>query len=291
MHRQPLSTAIAVALAAALAAPVVFAQAATPEAKNAPELERVEVIGEIVYRDRTEATAPVLSYDLEYFQRFEPLTVGDMLKRVPSVTFVSDVLEYDGVRLRGLDSGYTQILINGKRVPGAGLDRAFFVDRIPAEIVERIEIVRSASADRSGDAVAGALNIVLRDGYSIDGGYIRAGTTRFDDGEYESNVGVFWGGQALGGNVLLGANVQGRRNPKDKFSQRFDAPGGTLDNTEVQTDVRSGTDYAFNADYRAGVGETAELHLSGMFVRTDRIQGLHRVPLGPGKQCQSADDQ
>ena len=273
MHRQPLSTAIAVALAAALAAPVVFAQAATTtEAKNAPELERVEVIGEIVYRDRTEATAPVLSYDLEYFQRFEPLTVGDMLKRVPSVTFVSDVLEYDGVRLRGLDSGYTQILINGKRVPGAGLDRAFFVDRIPAEIVERIEIVRSASADRSGDAVAGALNIVLRDGYSIDGGYIRAGTTRFDDGEYESNVGVFWGGQALGGNVLLGANVQGRRNPKDKFSQRFDAPGGTLDNTEVQTDVRSGTDYAFNADYRAGVGETAELHLSGMFVRTDRIQ-------------------
>lgn len=270
MHRQPLSTAIAVALAAALAAPLC-AQAAT-EAKDAPQLERVEVIGEIVYRDRTEATAPVLSYDLEYFQRFEPLTVGDMLKRVPSVTFVSDVLEYDGVRLRGLDSGYTQILINGKRVPGAGLDRAFFVDRIPAEIVERIEIVRSASADRSGDAVAGALNIVLRDGYSIDGGYVRAGTTRFDDGKYESNAGAFWGGEALSGNLLLGVNVQGRRNPKEKFSQRFDEPGGTLDNTEVQTDVRSGTDYAFNADYRVGVGETAELHLSGMFVRTDRIQ-------------------
>ena len=144
MHRQPLSTAIAVALAAALAAPL-SAHAAT-DAKDAPQLESVQVVGEIIYRDRTEATAPVLTYDLEYFQRFEPLTVGDMLKRVPSVTFVSDVLEYDGVRLRGLDSGYTQILINGKRVPGAGLDRAFFVDRIPAEIVERIEIVRGLLA-------------------------------------------------------------------------------------------------------------------------------------------------
>ena len=284
MHRQPLSTAIAVALAAALAAPLASAQAAATEAKDAPQLDRVEVVGEIVYRDRTEATAPVLTYDLEYFQRFEPLTVGDMLKRVPSITFVSDVLEYDGVRLRGLDSGYTQILINGKRVPGAGLDRGFFVDRIPAEIVERIEIVRSASADRSGDAVAGALNIVLRDGYSLDGGYFRAGTTRFQDGEYEPNVGAFWGGEALGGNLLLGANIQGRRNPKDKFSQRFDAPGGTLDNTEVQTDVRSGTDYAFNADYRTTVGETGELHLSGMFVRTDRLQVEDSIEYRSGLQ-------
>jgi len=273
MTRQPLTTAIAVALASALVAPAAFAQAATAAAAPSPaQLDRVEVVGEIIYRDRTEATAPVLSYDLAYFQRFEPLTVGDMLKRVPSVTFVSDVLEYDGVRLRGLDSGYTQILINGKRVPGAGLDRAFFVDRIPAEIVERIEIVRSASADRSGDAVAGALNIVLRDGYSIDGGYLRAGATRFNDDEFEPSLGAFWGGEALGGNLLVGANVQGRRNPKDKFSQRFGAPGAALDNTEVQTDVRSGKDYAFNADYRVGVGETGELHLSGMFVRTDRIQ-------------------
>lgn len=273
MHRQPLSTAIAVALATALAAPAAFSQAATAAAAPSPaQLDRVEVVGEIIYRDRTEATAPVLTYDLAYFQRFEPLTVGDMLKRVPSVTFISDVLEYDGVRLRGLDSGYTQILINGKRVPGAGLDRAFFVDRIPAEIVERIEIVRSASADRSGDAVAGALNIVLRDGYSLDGGYIRAGATRFNDDEYEPTFGAFWGGEALGGNLLLGANVQGRRNPKDKFSQRFDEPGGTLENTEVQTDVRYGNDYAFNADYRTAIGETGELHLSGMFVRTDRIQ-------------------
>ena len=273
MPRQPLTAAIAVALASALAAPGLAAQAAPAASASEPtELDRIEVVGEIVYRDRTEATAPVLTYDLEYFQRFEPLTVGDMLKRVPSITFVSDVLEYDGVRLRGLDAGYAQILINGKRVPGAGLDRGFFVDRIPAEIVERIEIVRSASADRSGDAIAGALNIVLRDGYSLDGGYFRAGATRFNDDEIEPTLGAFWGGEALGGNLLLGANVQGRRNPKDKFSARFDEPGGTLENTEVQTDVRSGRDYAFNADYRVGVGETGELHLHGMFVRTDRLE-------------------
>ena len=97
----------------------------------------------IVYRDRVETPAPVLQYGLDYFERFEPLTVGDMLKRVPGVGFLSDVLEYDGVRMRGLDSAYTKILINGRKVPGSGVDRSFFVDRIPAELVERIEIVRS----------------------------------------------------------------------------------------------------------------------------------------------------
>lgn len=267
MSRLVLASAIGTALAASAA----MAQSPPRPAPDAAQLDRIEVRGEIIYRDRTEATAPVLSYDLAYFQPFEPLTVGDMLKRVPSVTFLSDVLEYDGVRLRGLDAGYTQILINGQRVPGAGLDRSFFVDRIPAEIVERIEIVRSASADRSGDAVAGALNIVLRDGYSLDGGYFRLGSTRYQDETFEPTLGAFWGGDALGGKLLVGANMQGRRSPKDKFSERFDGPGGTLVNTEVQTDVRRGNDYAFNADWRTAIG-AAELRLTGLFVRTDRVQ-------------------
>src|SRR5690606_34987293 len=153
-----LARAIVLALGACLATPMLAASgAAATDAPDARELDTVVVQAEIIYRNRTEDVAPVLSYDLEYFQRFEPLTVGDLLKRVPSVAFVSDVLEYDGARLRGLDPGYTQILINGKKVPGAGDDRSFFVDRIPAELVERIEIVRSTSANRSGDAMAGAV--------------------------------------------------------------------------------------------------------------------------------------
>ena len=63
--------------------------------------EEIVVPGQITYRNRTDDAAPVLEYGLDYFQRFEPLTVGDALKRVPSVAFLSDVTESDGVRLRG----------------------------------------------------------------------------------------------------------------------------------------------------------------------------------------------
>lgn len=268
----------ALLLGAALA-PLAFAGSALaqpgpavdPQYGPVTALDEVIVTGEPVMRNRTDDVVPTLSYDLEYFQRFEPLTAGDALKRVPSVTFLSDILEADGVRLRGLDPGYTQILINGEQVPGAGVDRSFFVDRIPAELIERVEVVRSSSANRSGDAVAGAINIVLRDALALDGGYIRAGAIMFPDDEIGGNFGVVYGGQVGPGRLLVGGSIQDRRNPKNKFSQRFDAPGGTLVNTEVQTDVRDGTDYSFNAAYDVEVGG-GTLDLSGVFVRTERLQ-------------------
>ncbi|HRO34214.1 MAG TPA: TonB-dependent receptor [Brevundimonas sp.] len=263
-------------LLGAAAAPLLLAAPATAQSIEGPAtaLDEVIVTGQPVMRNRTDDVVPTLSYDLEYFQRFEPLTVGDALKRVPSVAFLSDVLESDGVRLRGMDSGYTQILIDGERVPGAGLDRSFFVDRIPAELIERVEVVRSASANRSGDAVAGAINIVLRDSLSMDGGYVRLGALNWGDSEYGrwgGTYGLVWGGQVGPGRLLVGANVQDRRNPKEKFSWRYDEPNGTLDNVEAQTDVRDGTDYSFNAAYSVDVGP-GELELSAAFVRTDRFQ-------------------
>lgn len=276
----------ALLLGAALA-PLAFAGSALaqsgpaidPQAGPVTALDEVIVTGEPVMRNRTDDVVPTLSYDLEYFQRFEPLTAGDALKRVPSVTFLSDVLESDGVRIRGLDSAYTQILINGERVPGANLDRSFFVDRIPAELIERVEVVRSSSANRSGDAVAGAINIVLRDALSLDGGYLRLGAINFPDSEYGQwggTYGAVWGGQVGPGRLLIGGNIQDRRNPKDKFSQRFDEPGGELDNTEVQTDVRDGTDYSANASYDVEVAG-GNLQLSGLFVRTDRVQDENSI--------------
>ena len=118
--------------------------------------------------------------------------------------------------MRGLSPAYTKVLINGEEVPGAGADRSFFVDRIPAELIERVEIIRSPSANRSADAIAGTLNIVLRDGYSLDGGYLRAGGLRYDDGEFKESLGGVYGTELGGGRLLLGANLQGRYNPRKR---------------------------------------------------------------------------
>jgi outer membrane receptor protein involved in Fe transport len=248
------------------------ASAAGEDTKTPAPAEKVVVYG-TKFRNRSNEAAPALNYGLDYFQKFEPLTAGDALKRVPSVTFQSDVLEYDGVRLRGLDPGYTQILINGEKVPGSGVDRSFFVDRIPAELIERVEIVRSASADRSGDALAGAINIILRDAYSLDGGYVKAGGLYFDDEELKPVIGGVFGAPVGDGRILLGGNIQGRHNPKDKKSLRFEPDLGALvfDNREDQSDVRDGTDYSFNGSLIFPIGG-GTLDISGVYVRTDRTE-------------------
>ncbi len=239
----------------------------------------IVVQGQIGYRNRVDGAEPVLEYGTEYFQRFEPLTAGDALKRVPSVTFLSDVIESDGPRLRGLPPGYTQILINGERVPGGQADRSFFLDRIPAELISRVEIVRSNSARRTGDAVAGSLNIVLRDGYQLDGGYVRGGALYYDDEEFEPSFGAVFGGKVGPGRLLIGGNFQGRHNPKIKSSLRYsDSPENnpsfaTQDfvNREDQTDTRDGKDYSVNATYEIDGGDT-NFQIRGFYVRTDRTE-------------------
>jgi iron complex outermembrane recepter protein len=250
-----------------------------PSEDDIQSAKEIVVQGSIGFRNRSDAAEPILVYDEEYFQRFEPLTAGDALKRVPGVTFLSDVIESDGARLRGLDPGYTQILINGERVPGGQADRSFFLDRIPAELIEQVEIVRSSSARRTGDAVAGSLNFKLRDGFSLDGGYVRGGGLLFDDGEVKATGGFYYGGALAGGRVLIGANVQGRYNPKEKTSLRFgDSPENNpdfftedFDNREDQTDVRDGTDYAFNASW--GIeNDTTKFEILGNYVRTERVE-------------------
>ena len=301
-RRLMLGTSVAILLPTAAMAQDT--SAAEPQDEDVQSAREIVVTGSIGYRYREDdAAEPILVYDTDYFQRFEPLTAGDALKRVPSVTFLADVIESDGARLRGLPPGYTQILINGEKVPGANADRSFFLDRIPAELIERVEIVRSSSARRTGDAVAGTLNIKLRDGYQIDGGYLRAGGLYFDDKEVEPSLGGVFGAQVGPGRLLVGLNFQGRHNPKKKFSLRYgDSPENNpnfatddFDNREDQSDVRDGKDYSANFSYEIR-GAATDLTLSAFYVHTDRtetersfeyddptaINGSVRNPIDPG---------
>ena len=84
--------------------------------------------------------------------------LGDVLKRLPGVTIGGGGGRTGGeIRMRGLGSGYTQILINGEPAP-----RGFALDAISPELIERIEVIRAPLAEYSTQAIAGTLNIVLR---------------------------------------------------------------------------------------------------------------------------------
>ncbi|HYD46308.1 MAG TPA: TonB-dependent receptor plug domain-containing protein, partial [Phenylobacterium sp.] len=254
---------------------MAFASASWAQADSAPALddatpvEELIVTGAIAFRDRTADVNPVLSYDLNYFQRFEPVSVGEMLKRVPGVTFTSDVLEFDGVSMRGLPPGYTQILINGRRAPGGEGDRSFFVDRIPAELVERIEIIRSPRADQPSDGMAGSLNVVLKEGANLEGGLVKLGALINEDGKVRPSGAIAWAGSSGDTSYWAALNYQGRRNPKKKVSLRYEGEFDEFDNTELQEDTRDGVDISANGEVTHR-WDGGRIRVSGLVIDTDR---------------------
>ncbi|MBB4081985.1 outer membrane receptor protein involved in Fe transport [Brevundimonas lenta] len=273
-----------------------FAQEAPQQGETT--LDEIVVTGQILYRDRTDTVAPELVYDQEFFAKFEPTSVGDQLRRVPGVAFTSDVGEADAPQLRGLGQGFTQVLVNGRPIPGAGNDRTVFVDRIPAEIIDRIEIVRSPSADIDSQGVGGTINIILKDGESLPPGVIaRVGATYdVDMSKTRPNASVSWSGRNDAETLLFSVTLdaQQRYNNKDVVQEvfeedsegfaaevaargmgrslaRFDDPSQSVavERTEEQ-DSRDSTDLSFNGDLTWMINDHTSLRVDAFVLSTAR---------------------
>ena len=124
-------------------------------------LERVEVIGGRLAdtEERRQSTAAKIVVGREEIERHGDSTVGELLKRLPGVTVQGAPGRGGGIRMRGLGAGYTQILLDGERVPPG-----FSLDSLTPEQVERIEILRAPTAETGTRAIAGTINIVTREG-------------------------------------------------------------------------------------------------------------------------------
>jgi iron complex outermembrane receptor protein len=169
-------TALALAWAAAAAAAQVSAgdpavpgtdgispPAASVPAGGAAKLDRVEITGGRAdeVQERRQSTAAKIIIGRDEIERFGDSTLGEVLKRLPGVTIQGRPGRGGAIRLRGLGSGYTQILLDGERV-GPG----FSLDSLAPEQIERIEILRAPTAETGARAIAGTINIVTRGGYA-----------------------------------------------------------------------------------------------------------------------------
>lgn len=137
-----------VLLAAAGVVGPAMAQQATPQ---------VEVTGKAAdYDPRRDDTAMKFVVGRDDIARYGDTGLFDVLKRIPGVTVVNTGRSVE-VRMRGLGSGYTQVLLDGQRTPPG-----FSLEDLAPDTVERIEVMRAPTAEFSTQAVAGTINIVLR---------------------------------------------------------------------------------------------------------------------------------
>ena len=82
-------------------------------------------------------------------------TVSDALNNVPSVTVDID----GGISLRGNEN--VKILINGKPSAMAGFGDTNVLNNLPADAIQRVEVITSPSARYDAEGTAGILNIIL----------------------------------------------------------------------------------------------------------------------------------
>ncbi|WEF35015.1 TonB-dependent receptor plug domain-containing protein [Pseudoduganella chitinolytica] len=139
--------------------PVKAKAEAKAGAEPEPEkIQKVEIKGSTAaYDPRRDDTASKIVVSNEEIVRYGDTSVSDVLKRLPGITVGGGGRGGNDIRMRGLGSGYTQILLNGERAP-----TGFSIDTLAPDSIERIEIVRAASAEFSTQSIAGTINIVLK---------------------------------------------------------------------------------------------------------------------------------
>ncbi|MCE2916226.1 MAG: TonB-dependent receptor [Rubrivivax sp.] len=171
----PTPRTLAACLLLATSPAWVAAQGAPDQGDAAPAAQpgaaqRIEVVGRQGASDlRRAASVAKQVYGREELDKFGDTNVLDVMRRLPGVSVAGG-----GARMRGLGAGFTQILINGDRAPPG-----FQLDQLAPNQVERIEVLRAPTADTSAQAVAGTINIILKDAPRRSERQLRVG---FSDG-------------------------------------------------------------------------------------------------------------
>jgi iron complex outermembrane recepter protein len=140
--------------------------------QQATTLDRIQVTGSRLRRADIEGATPVIVIDRESIDASGDVSVAEVLRDSTFASFGnfrpqsgSSAQSLATIDLRGLGSGRTLVLIDGRRAPtnpmaaSSGTD----VNAIPLSAVERIEILSDgASAIYGSDAIGGVVNIILR---------------------------------------------------------------------------------------------------------------------------------
>ena len=232
LHRTVLATALLLAFGPARAqeAPAAPAAQASSATQPAPAAEgnmaSVVVLGSrSAARTALDSAAPVGLIGAKDMQMAGPQELGKLLQTLDpsfnfSTTFISDGTDIiRPATLRSLGPDQLLVLVNGKRRHqqalvnvqqtigrgSAGTD----INAIPMAAIQRIEVLRDGAAAQYGsDAIAGVINIVLKDSTATQLSASAGGTT---EGGGHLAAGSANTGWAMGDGGFVNLTAEGRR--------------------------------------------------------------------------------
>lgn len=93
------------------------------------------------------------------------ITVANVIQRMSGVTIERNSSgEGQYAILRGMDKRYNYTLINGVKIPSPDNKNRFVpLDIFPSEMLDRLEVTKSLTANMEGDGIGGAVNLIMKD--------------------------------------------------------------------------------------------------------------------------------
>jgi iron complex outermembrane receptor protein len=229
--------------------------------KEPATLNRVEVVGPSGENEQRRAsTASKIIINKDEIERYGDSSVSEVLKRLPGVTSGGRPGRGGDVRMRGMGGGYTQLLVNGERMPPG-----FSLDNLPPEQVERIEVLRAPTAEYGAQAVAGTINIVLKEALKKTLNELKLGVG-LEDSKVSPNASWTHNdkyGEKISYTLTLSVNHGDSRDETDTRTRWYDLPTGSrvLDQHETgfASTKRDGVNLNGRVQIALGEGESVLL--------------------------------
>lgn len=232
------------------------AQRPAPAPKAAPKPETIEVTGtRSANTERRDASASKIIITRDDIEQYGDSNLGDVMRRLPGVTTGGRPGRPGAPRMRGMGGGFTQILINGERIPPG-----FSIEQITPDMVERIEILRAPTAETGARAIAGTINIILREALRQRANDIRGGVVN-ERGKLSPEISISRNdkmGETGTYNFTLSSRLQDQLSDSESRTVYRNLAGAvTLDQnaTSRQDEDRKGLFMTSRFQWRLGPGE------------------------------------
>lgn len=205
------------------------------------QLDQVVVTASRRKQNRKEAPVIVTVTNSAVLQKTQSISLSEGLNFQPGLRMETNCQNcgFSQVRMNGLDGAYSQILLDSRPVFSA-LNGIYGLDQIPANMIERIEVVRGGgSALYGSNAIAGTINVITKD--PVDNNFEVNSHLGLIDGTTPDKA-LTLNGTVLNEDLSLGIQVFGMLRDRKPFDANLD---GFTEITQMENRT-----FGFKAFYR-----------------------------------------
>ncbi|WP_321348287.1 TonB-dependent receptor [uncultured Draconibacterium sp.] len=202
-------------------------------------IEQVVVSADRNAKSRKETPTIVNSINPKLFDRVQSVTLSEGLNFSPGLRMENNCQNcgFSQVRMNGLEGPYSQILINSRPV-FSGLAGVYGLELIPANMIERVEVVRGGGSSMYGsNAIAGTINLITKDPVtnsfetSVNNSIVGAGSDYDAASDYNINI----NGSFVTDDYKTGMSIFGFHRKRDPFDANGDGYSelASINNTTI----------------------------------------------------------